>query len=81
MPSVSRFRSIWGVPAGDNYENWAKWFPTLKAQGYGMILCIWLTSLSIDSFSVGVEIDIAPFKSLAPIREICDKVGLEINVL
>ena len=30
---------------------------------------------------VGVEIDIAPFKSLAPIREICDKVGLEINVL
>ena len=46
-----------------------------------MILCIWLTSLSIDSFSVGVEIDIAPFKSLAPIREICDKVGLEINVL
>ncbi|KAJ5161591.1 hypothetical protein N7492_006983 [Penicillium capsulatum] len=34
MPSVSRFRSIWGIPTGDNYENWAKWFPTLKAQGY-----------------------------------------------
>ncbi|KAK1148103.1 hypothetical protein N8T08_010741 [Aspergillus melleus] len=34
MTSVLRFRSIWGVDAGVNYENWAKWFPGLKAQGY-----------------------------------------------
>ncbi|KAH8432844.1 sugar phosphate isomerase/epimerase family protein [Aspergillus melleus] len=34
MTSVLRFRSIWGVDAGVNYENWDKWFPSLKAQGY-----------------------------------------------
>lgn len=38
MASVLRFRSIWGIDPGTNYEHWDKWFPTLKAQGYGMDL-------------------------------------------
>jgi len=38
MASVLRFRSVWGVDPGNNYENWDKWFPTLKAQGYCMVL-------------------------------------------
>lgn len=36
MASVLRFRSIWGIDPGTNYEHWDKWFPTLKAQGYGI---------------------------------------------
>ncbi|CAI7615992.1 unnamed protein product [Penicillium bialowiezense] len=34
MASVLRFRTVWGISPGKNYEDWAKWFPTLKAQGY-----------------------------------------------
>ncbi|CAG8229090.1 unnamed protein product [Penicillium salamii] len=34
MASVLRFRTVWGISPGTNYENWAKWFPTLKKQGY-----------------------------------------------
>lgn len=36
MATVLRFRSVWGIETGDNYDNWDKWFPTLKAQGYCM---------------------------------------------
>ncbi|CAG7917827.1 unnamed protein product [Penicillium olsonii] len=35
MASVLRFRTVWGIAPGPNYEHWAQWFPTLKAQGYG----------------------------------------------
>ncbi|GAB1192969.1 hypothetical protein APSETT444_002170 [Aspergillus pseudonomiae] len=35
MSQILRFRSTWGVDTGDNYENWRKWLPTLKDQGYG----------------------------------------------
>ncbi|POR33482.1 Uncharacterized protein TPAR_06321 [Tolypocladium paradoxum] len=34
MVSVLRFRSVWGVDGGENYEVWNHWFPSLKAQGY-----------------------------------------------
>lgn len=37
MASVLRFRTVWGISPGKNYEDWAKWFPTLKAQGYGKL--------------------------------------------
>lgn len=36
MASVLRFRSVWGIETGDNYENWDEWFPALKTQGYCM---------------------------------------------
>ncbi|OGM49405.1 hypothetical protein ABOM_003519 [Aspergillus bombycis] len=34
MSQILRFRSTWGVDTGENYENWQKWLPTLKDQGY-----------------------------------------------
>ncbi|KAI5460851.1 hypothetical protein BGZ63DRAFT_510507 [Mariannaea sp. PMI_226] len=34
MPDVLRFRTVWGVEPGANYENWRNWFPSLKQQGY-----------------------------------------------
>lgn len=79
MPEVLRFRTTWGVAPGPNYDVWREWFPKLKQQGY----CEFILSKRdfTDRFSVGIEIDFAPFENLAAIREICDKVGLEISVL
>ncbi|KAE8152252.1 hypothetical protein BDV25DRAFT_128146 [Aspergillus avenaceus] len=34
MTQIQRFRSTWGIERGDNYANWQRWFPILKAQGY-----------------------------------------------
>ena len=34
--SVLRYRTVWGVDPGDNYQDWDEWFPSLKAQGYSM---------------------------------------------
>ncbi|TDZ32969.1 hypothetical protein C8035_v006123 [Colletotrichum spinosum] len=39
MPNISRFRTTWGVPPGDNFENWRKLFPELKEKGYTGVEC------------------------------------------
>lgn len=31
---IDRFRTVWGIEPGTNLDNWAKWFPELKALGY-----------------------------------------------
>lgn len=36
MVQILRFRTVWGIEPGPNYDHWKKWFPTLKQQGYGM---------------------------------------------
>jgi hypothetical protein len=38
MTEILRIRATWGVDGGKNYENFARWFPELKAKGYGMSL-------------------------------------------
>ncbi|GJD03287.1 xylose isomerase TIM barrel [Colletotrichum higginsianum] len=34
MPTIARFRTLWGIPAGDQFANWIAIFPDLKAKGY-----------------------------------------------
>ena len=38
MVVIKRFRTVWGVEAGKDFENWIPWFPDLKKQGYGEFL-------------------------------------------
>ncbi|TQN66827.1 hypothetical protein CSHISOI_08612, partial [Colletotrichum shisoi] len=34
MPTIARFRTLWGIPAGDYFANWIAIFPDLKAKSY-----------------------------------------------
>lgn len=34
MAVINRYRTVWGIEAGENYENWLPWLPELKKQGY-----------------------------------------------
>ncbi|KAJ5109974.1 hypothetical protein N7532_002619 [Penicillium argentinense] len=64
---ITRHRTAWGVEAGPNLDNWAKWFPELKKHGYH--------GVQIDIHQLKPDPD---FKRL---REIADKAELEISVL
>ncbi|KAJ5679050.1 hypothetical protein N7462_007294 [Penicillium macrosclerotiorum] len=64
---ITRLRSAWGVSPGDNLDNWAKWFPQLKSQGY---------------IGVEVDIHgIVPERDFGRLRQICDQSGLEIGAM
>ncbi|KUM62894.1 hypothetical protein ACN42_g4207 [Penicillium freii] len=66
---IDRFRSAWGIAPGPNMDNWAQWFPELKAQGYSMC---------------GVEVDIHPLEPSSDfprLRELCNQTGLELGLM
>lgn len=86
MASVLRFRTVWGISPGNHYENWAKWFPTLKAKGYGKFSAKrnhpdTLSLTSLCALSAGVEVDFTDLSDLPSIRRLADEAGLEISVL
>lgn len=85
MASVLRFRSVWGIETGNNYENWDKWYPTLKAQGYCMSPFSFLSrfpQLTLSFYCLaGVEVDFSGLSDLLTIRQLANKHGLEISVL
>ncbi|CAH0053732.1 unnamed protein product [Clonostachys solani] len=65
MTEILRIRATWGVDGGKNYENFARWFPELKAKGYAGI-----------EINVNGESDFLP--DLPVLRKLCDDNGLEI---
>ncbi|VUC36254.1 unnamed protein product [Clonostachys rosea] len=67
MTEILRIRATWGVDGGKNYENFARWFPELKAKGYAGI-----------EINVNGESDFLP--DLPVLRKVCDDNGLEIVV-
>ncbi|KAL4731116.1 hypothetical protein ACLX1H_000076 [Fusarium chlamydosporum] len=66
MAVIKRFRSVWGVESGVNFENWVPWFPHLKSQGYA---------------GVEVDITDRDSDDLRQLRQVLDDVGLEATVL
>ncbi|KAJ5910374.1 hypothetical protein N7504_005017 [Penicillium tannophilum] len=64
---IDRFRTVWGIEPGINLDNWAKWFPELKALGYS---------------GVEVNIHALDSKQEIPrLRQICDGLDFDISVL
>lgn len=64
---IDRFRSAWGIAPGPNMDNWAQWFPELKAQGYS---------------GVEVDIHpLEPSRDFPRLRELCDQTGLELGLM
>lgn len=35
MVVIKRFRTVWGVESGDDFQHWIPWFPELKKEGFG----------------------------------------------
>ncbi|KAF5976489.1 hypothetical protein FCOIX_7065 [Fusarium coicis] len=66
MVAVKRFRTVWGIESGKDFENWIPWFPDLKKQGYA---------------GVEVDITDRDANNLQQLRRILDDVGLEATVL
>ncbi|KAJ5261366.1 hypothetical protein N7478_011961 [Penicillium angulare] len=64
---IDRFRTVWGVEAGPGLENWAKWFPELKAVGY-------------NGVEVNIH-GLDPAKDFARLRQICDELDFDISIL
>ncbi|WYZ44633.1 hypothetical protein EsH8_VII_001069 [Colletotrichum jinshuiense] len=63
MPSIARFRTLWGIPAGDKFANWIALFPDLKAKGY--------TGVEIDYRPIATE-------DLPELRRILDQFGFQL---
>ncbi|KAJ6139787.1 hypothetical protein N7471_006273 [Penicillium samsonianum] len=64
---IDRFRSAWGIAPGPNMDNWAQWFPELKAQGYS---------------GVEVDIHpLEPSRDFPRLRELCNQTGLELGLM
>ncbi|KLO92913.1 Uncharacterized protein LW93_4068 [Fusarium fujikuroi] len=66
MIVIKRFRTVWGVESGKDFENWIPWFPDLKKQGYA---------------GVEVDITDRDSDNLQQLRKILDDTGLEATVL
>ncbi|RKL00754.1 hypothetical protein BFJ68_g12620 [Fusarium oxysporum] len=66
MVVIKRFRTVWGVESGKDFENWIPWFPDLKKQGFA---------------GVEVDITDRDVDNLQQLRKILDDVGLEATVL
>ncbi|KAH7169342.1 hypothetical protein DER46DRAFT_624555 [Fusarium sp. MPI-SDFR-AT-0072] len=66
MVVINRFRTVWGVESGKDFENWIPWFPDLKKQGYA---------------GVEVDITDRDVDNLQQLRKILDDVGLGATVL
>ncbi|KPM35420.1 hypothetical protein AK830_g11149 [Neonectria ditissima] len=66
MPEVLRFRTVWGIAPGPNFDHWKTWFPTLKEQGY---------------FGVEIDFSHLSVPDLPAVRRICEDAGLEVSVL
>ncbi|KAJ5798308.1 uncharacterized protein N7503_007604 [Penicillium pulvis] len=64
---IDRFRTVWGIEPGTNLDNWAKWFPELKALGYSGV------EVNIHALDSKREI--------SRLRQICDGLGFDISVL
>ncbi|KAF0318588.1 hypothetical protein GQ607_014139 [Colletotrichum asianum] len=62
MPNITRFRTTWGIPPGDNFATWRQLFPELKAKGY--------TGVEIDYRAVKTE-------DLPELRKLLDESGLQ----
>ncbi|KZL79046.1 xylose isomerase tim barrel [Colletotrichum incanum] len=63
MPNIARFRTLWGIPAGDKFANWIALFPDLKAKGY--------TGVEIDYSEI-------PTEELFELRRILDRFGFQV---
>ena len=88
---ITRFRSLWGIDTGYNLDNWGRFLPELKTQGYSMFrssrsTCTtsWRESNCHDFAPGGIEVDIHalnPEGNFKRLREICDQLDFEIVVL
>ncbi|KAJ5652628.1 hypothetical protein N7507_010054 [Penicillium longicatenatum] len=64
---IDCFRTVWGIEPGTNLDNWAKWFPELKALGYNGV------EVNIHALD--------PKRDIPRLRQICDDLDFDISVL
>ncbi|KAK5082476.1 hypothetical protein LTR05_007623, partial [Lithohypha guttulata] len=65
MPQVLRFRSLWGVEPGPNFQYWKDLFVELRQQGYA--------GVEVDTHDFAVEKDVPELKKL------CESSQLQIT--
>lgn len=82
MPNITRFRTTWGIPPGDNFATWRQLFPELKAKGYSEQR-LPVKKFGREAYSkcpiAGVEIDYRAVKTedLPELRKLLDESGLQ----